>query len=57
VFYFVSKEMQEKYFELINYVCHCPVSLLLTASVVENKTKKRFPMLPLPHPAIGYNPE
>ena len=39
MFYFISKETQEKYFELMNYFCRCPVSLLLTASLVENKTK------------------
>jgi hypothetical protein len=51
LFYFVSKETQEKYFELMNYVCLCPMSLLLTASLVENKTKDfrccHFQNLPL----------
>jgi hypothetical protein len=39
MFNVISKETQKKYFELMNYICRCPATLLLTASLVENKTK------------------
>jgi len=50
MFYFVSKETQEKYLELL-------LSCITVADCLSGrKQNKRLPKLPLPKLAFGYNP-